>query len=611
MEQKPHTDPSAVAGNLVQNDEILRLQGAARNLDYTGDEARVLASALSAEGTNLNLDPATINSNNLIALGGNKQRSLVDINLQDSNSDYFLVTMMDENKAAHVVQITPELLSGKTQGEAFRIGRSDEADVPIWDTMVSREDHAFVAHSSEGHIAVGSASTIPTYLLERPRTTQPEPEIDMTIESPFVDEPIKELPELVEIAAASEPQAPEPIEQVVEAVPEAAAVQEVEPAEELPELAKVEVAVDNQPEELEVKEEIAVTESEVIAEQQVDPEVMVGQEFEPETELNRNQKAAMDELYDGWKLPEEATPEDAVRKLDSTLESLQLLAVRTGHESPAAVALADMKNRLQMTLNDSMPHFNPEHVQMAFDAIVQIRSELMQMVHGDVLLPMRTKSQLDGELSNISHFANVLEQITPRGGMVNLQDVEMAWHLSMRDPVENMRQEILRAQKQVEEKRIDLMGYSAATAEKETAKVEFADDRINEMAKTLRAEGVSDKEVESARIAMERIIDDTIAVANAKGEQFPQQVQDDTKKNVNSPESTLNGQNINSRKYVANLAVDLLRGKFDFDSASDPIVLAKDGSVEVSHHRAAALMTMYGKNWVKKAEELGLKVTRR
>ena len=63
--------------------------------------------------------------------------------------------------------------------------------------------------------------------------------------------------------------------------------------------------------------------------------------------------------------------------------------------------------------------------------------------------------------------------------------------------------------------------------------------------------------------------------------------------------------NNSSTRYVAELAADLLRGKFGGSSKSDSIKIdsrENPPSVEIGQHRAAALAMIYGKNWQKMAK---------
>jgi len=69
------------------------------------------------------------------------------------------------------------------------------------------------------------------------------------------------------------------------------------------------------------------------------------------------------------------------------------------------------------------------------------------------------------------------------------------------------------------------------------------------------------------------------------------------------------GYETTSRRYAAELAVDILMGRFDTRRA-DEIVLNNNriGGVEIGQHRVAALAMIYGSNWQEKAKEDGHKI---
>jgi hypothetical protein len=320
---------------------------------------------------------------------------------------------------------------------------------------------------------------------------------------------------------------------------------------------------------------------------------------------------AMQDLREQWGLPAEATIDDALRQLDTTFEGLQKLQLLTGGESELEPSLTDLKRRLYDSIQYNSVNFNTQHVHHALELLQRLQME-MQQVRSSRLLPARGHDQFETPAYMLNMTINTLDNVMPREGFMDTDAVYSAWRLLEGGNIDDIRRITAGLQNEIEQKRIDLMGYAAATESQDQTQAEqFADDRIQELARSLRKEGVSDDDVQKAVIAMERYLDDAITNATndtSIGFIFPERVvrngeNDKAKREGGAKE----GQSDSPRQVAAEYAVDMVRGAFD--ASKGEIVIGSDGkTVDFGQKRAAALMTLYGKNWVQAGQAAGHKI---
>ncbi|HWT55973.1 MAG TPA: hypothetical protein VN031_02995 [Candidatus Microsaccharimonas sp.] len=333
-------------------------------------------------------------------------------------------------------------------------------------------------------------------------------------------------------------------------------------------------------------------------------------ETSEEDEWNLPKQAeAMQELQDSWGLAEEATPAEAIQKLDATNESLDKLMSLLSEDGNLKPALARMRQDIQNTFDTHMVHLNRNRLNDTLNDLDAVRTEMMLLNDYHVFMPHYAKQSYDQSVYELTNIGNVMSHLMPSEGFVDSDVAYDTMNLLHGNSFQTIEETTLRLKREIEEKRIDLMGYTAATAEKGAEYDEkFADDRIKELAQSLRREGVSEEDLTKAATAMERYLDDAIDSAPANGLKFSQRVLDNTEKLRSDGDK--GGKKAPSRRVTAEIAVDILRGAFNIDKSNrtDDIVIDKNGQVETGHHRTAALMTLYGKNWLKVAEAQGFKI---
>jgi hypothetical protein len=252
-----------------------------------------------------------------------------------------------------------------------------------------------------------------------------------------------------------------------------------------------------------------------------------------------------------------------------------------------------------------MPHFDHMQVQENMNQLRSLQLGLQTLEAGDALLSTHSRQQIAETVRQLATVNSYLEATMPQPGFMDSDVVYSSLNmLTHADPVEAVRQVTQVIQSQAEEKRIALLGYEAATHEQNKPVAEqFANDYIAELAGKLRAKGVRDEEVSAAVAGVRRYIDDAIA----QGTTYPDRIV----RNREAPRKggDQQGQKGESRQIVAEMAVDLLRGGFDVANTPQDIVINHEGAAVEGQHRAAALMTLYGKDWLQKAKTVGFRVT--
>lgn len=178
--------------------------------------------------------------------------------------------------------------------------------------------------------------------------------------------------------------------------------------------------------------------------------------------------------------------------------------------------------------------------------------------------------------------------------------------------------ELVRVQRQLTDHLAEL-GRDPARAEvreqwSETS--QFRDEQVKGWAQELAGKDITPQRLEEITGEIEnkvRIEREMIDDPNSPRTWFGGQIFSSQPKRRGDGGRLEKGPKTNAVQYVAELAADMLAGKYNEDLASrDPIVLdrAQAGGVRIGQHRAAALAMIYGKNWPSIAMELGYGIKR-
>lgn len=316
------------------------------------------------------------------------------------------------------------------------------------------------------------------------------------------------------------------------------------------------------------------------------------------------QDLAMRELFEKWGLPEATTPMEAAQRLNTTLESVNPLKDFLHGTTVEPVDV--LKRKLLTGMSNGGVYFNQSDLGEAHRILGLIKTQAGQLLEVDGVLPPESRSELNYLLEGVGHTQSVVENM---GKSMDIGAVQTGYQEFTQDYLGRLTHAVNVLHKQIEEKQVALPKVGSGMDSKERAKVEeFASEGVKELAAKLRKEGLTPEDIEEAVNSMERYLNDALANEDVKA-MYPDLVVANGRKQRKGGEKK--GQEDASRRVVAEMAVDMLRGKFDLEMAPYPIVLNKYGRVEESQHRAAALMTLYGKNWVKVAEAAGHKIERK
>jgi hypothetical protein len=319
------------------------------------------------------------------------------------------------------------------------------------------------------------------------------------------------------------------------------------------------------------------------------------------------------ELREQWGLPEVAARQDAVRRLDDTRERLQTIISLAGHTSDLAVSMSDLQRRFGQSLDDHLVHFDSQSVDVASEQLDQLLANLRGLQDGGTMMPATERNKFDELARQLQYVRAAFERVIPYGTGGNIMDtdaVEEAANCMRSDPAGHLAETSAALQRLVDEKRIALMGYGAAMEDQVDGDQEqFRDDRIRELAVKLREGGAGEEDVAHAVALMEIYLNQAIE-DKASPVHFPSRIvaNDSTPRRSGAQV----GENGPSRTIAAEMAVDMLRGGFDVEQANkNPIELDFTGKVILGQHRAAALMTLYGKNWIEEAQKVGHVIVRK
>lgn len=313
---------------------------------------------------------------------------------------------------------------------------------------------------------------------------------------------------------------------------------------------------------------------------------------------------AMQELRDTWGLSPDATPEQALLLLKSTAEKLRDFIAYTGYNGD----LAHSVDELQAALAPSLQGQKPEIQDNQLEDVSQKLSTAARHLHEatankhEIVLPPQARNQLDdpaGLMDQIVGRVDSMRYARSVGDFIG--DAENATRILAVKPVEQVFGTAVYWHGEVERLQGEIGGM--AVIERNTEETEqFANERIAEIVERLRAEGVS----EASAKALERYIDNAID-DHAVDFDYPDRVRRNKAKTRDAA-SAYTSNDPGSRLIAAEMAADIATRRFDMNKIADPITLGVGDVVVEGQHRAAALMTLYGKDWINQGRKLGFKI---
>lgn len=320
---------------------------------------------------------------------------------------------------------------------------------------------------------------------------------------------------------------------------------------------------------------------------------------------------ALGELKESWGLPEDATTEQAAAKLEETAQHIDRVLSALAHNSQLANELGDLRDKLRETLSSRRPQFGTSLVSDIMAVIKRFEQDSVQPLaeRSKVLLPSQTRNALNSAGYQITRFTGMLDQLSPRQGMVDIEVAQQVYGALQQDSMTAFAQGLMRAKQTVEEKHRELVGHGIASGQEQEAAEQFADRVIADYAAKIREGNLTQEQLDGYTVSLERALNNAIEnnKHNQSGLPFGQRVIDNNDKKREGGAKM--GQISSSRTVAAELMVDMLRGAYDFDRGnSSPITVDAAGKIEIGQHRAAALMTMYGKRWREEATKAGHKV---
>lgn len=328
-----------------------------------------------------------------------------------------------------------------------------------------------------------------------------------------------------------------------------------------------------------------------------------------------HQADAMQELQDSWQLPTGVTPERALQQIQNTAEQLRHLSSFLAEDGDMTQLLHSLRYDFKHTLDSRYPTYGQAEVQTAIDFLGSLRNSLQELGSDRVLLPIRARHNLNDAYNTVNLIGSFLQNTTPHNGQFDEQGVYDAHNLLERDDLKDIRSQVAMVRALVEEKQSQLTGYRTPeeqNAEKPTAALDkLVHAGMKELAVELQKTELSDQEVADATVRMERYLEDILRNATTSIDaelKFPLRILQNSNKTRSGGENL--GQDGRSRRIASEIAVDMLRGTFDIQKSNieDDIQVMANGEVETGHHRAAALMLLYGKDWIKVARQLGFDI---
>jgi hypothetical protein len=357
---------------------------------------------------------------------------------------------------------------------------------------------------------------------------------------------------------------------------------------------------------------------EALADQQPDPPTeetasrfTEAESFDPPLQRER----ALAELRDTWGVPPEGMDSEVLqRRLATTLDTLRQLSGRLGDTSDFGRDRIDVFSRMVRTVQEDQRRFDRADLEKLTDPLGRTIAQLGAMNGDNAILldpTHRRALSMDSDLvRDLRRLHGTLSDDVMPSHMVGvfMETDAVRRTLGLMAPggqLDQLKTAIAQAQLAIEQKQ-QALGWAAPEGSVvQNAAQRFANERIEGVARQLQGTGVEQAVVDAAinqmRVYVKQAVDDQSSPVSRL-----QRVRDDQGSQRKGGE--LKGNNHTSQDIVAEMAVDMLRGKFRIEDMPDPITYDSNGGVVTGQRRAAALMVLYGRNWQEAGKALGFKI---
>ncbi len=510
----------------------------------------------------------------------------------------YVMAFMHEPDTTHFIGRQPEKVSSDIQNLAA-----------THDPYVSRK-HVGIAINEDGGfkiLDVSSQGTRVTVKTTAEQMSQPE-------ELPADPEEVEEIGEVA-------------VEEVVDVEPVATGVAPVV----LPELApEAEAEPVEAKEDLELPAPVVQPPSTDLLEDAEQPSTVdeggeVGQVESKEEQISQNKQQAMQELRDEWGMPEDFTEEQAVERLTQEHNELELIIkqlIRFGQTGRSATkAIYDTfgpENRGGIVYLGNRTKGDVDHFLLGRDS-KQI--DVFPALDSSTLLPRRLREMIAQKQTDLNGLRSAWQQATNgfRSGRPSLERDSAhtaAMYLSRSLP--ELERVLVNVDKRIKQQVEHITGrpFGAEEVEAIREEVVYRNPEWAKRAEKLKDASVDDPELEALVTEIRnyvRIESGMVDDPNSPRKWFGDQVLEDTQKQRQDlPTSGRPPGNADSQRVVAEIAADMLRGKFNYDRArSDSIDLSSDGKTVIrGQHRAAALAMIFGDRWIEEAKKKGMQIAR-
>lgn len=338
----------------------------------------------------------------------------------------------------------------------------------------------------------------------------------------------------------------------------------------------------------------------------------------PDLDISRDsiprRSQALKELTEAWGLNDKSSAENAEQFLEATLYQVdEMLTTFIELES----MYGPLRSGLEASRNDHANRLSPGIRDMTNNLISSkgfIR--LINMDEHNVLLPRNTRSTLIDAQRKAQLFKQKYNEMTELGpNYLNIEDTDVA--IGTLDQLHPITRTLLYARQELEEMKMRLSGFHNDLMERTEGKIKYRNEQVDQWAERLQGKELSKSDLEKIRLEMEQAVRreaEMIGDPNSPSRYFDLGIRENMgKSRQGAYASGRPGGEIGSQKYVSEVMLDMLSGKFDIAGADDILLNPKiDGGIEYGQHRSAALAMIYGANeWVDIAKQLGYKINKK
>lgn len=341
-------------------------------------------------------------------------------------------------------------------------------------------------------------------------------------------------------------------------------------------------------------------------------EVVEQPRFDAGHQIESRQQQAIKELEDNWGLPEGEPMSRVVTNLDTTLGQLdEILVTLTAFDRIYSQARQGITASIDNNADYLAPRVRQDMQEQVLLSKGFITAKGLSR-EGQIFLPSRLRASIDEMVRTVRQFELSYREMAPSPGQLRLDNVDVV--LTMMDRLPQEFRTVLSMRQQVEEMKQRLVGFHDDSRERESGEIEYRNQQVAGWAESLGNPDLSKDKVESIRLEMEqavRLEAEMVDDPNSPSKVFDDGIRNNRQKSRSGGyASRRQGGLVGSQKYISEMMLDMLSGRFDVEGA-DEILLDPTRYNGVQHglHRASALAMLYGvDNWAATARQLGYKV---